>query len=38
MMGAPDWAHCHGFFDLQQKLFKMEDIYEQRIETGQIEG
>ena len=38
MMGGPDWAHWHGFFELQQKLYKMEDIYDKRIETGQIEG
>ena len=38
MMGGPDWAHWHGFFELQQKLYKMEDIYDQRIETGEIEG
>ena len=38
MMGGPDWAHWHGFFDLMQDIYKLEDIYEQRIETGQIEG
>jgi hypothetical protein len=38
MMGAPDYAHWHGFFELQQDLYAMEDIYEKRIETGQIEG
>ena len=37
MMGGPDWAHWHGFFDLMQNLYAMEDIYEQRIETGKIE-
>ena len=37
MMGAPDYAHWHGFFELQQDLYAMEDIYEKRIETGQIE-
>jgi hypothetical protein len=37
MMGAPDWAHWHGFFDLQQDLYKLQVIYEKRIETGKIE-
>ena len=37
MMGAPDWAHWHGFFDLQQDLYDLEAIYNKRIETGQIE-
>jgi len=38
MMGAPDYAHWHGFFELQQDLYKLKDIFEYRIETGQIEG
>ena len=37
MMGAPDWAHWHGFFELQQDLYKLQEIYDQRMETGQIE-
>lgn len=37
MMNAPDWAHWHGFFELQQDLYKLQEIYEKRIETGQIE-
>ena len=37
MMGAPDWAHWHGFFMLQQKLNLATAIYEQRMETGEIE-
>ena len=37
MMGGPDYAHWHGFFELQQDLYKLEDIYEKRIETGEIE-
>jgi len=36
MMGAPDWAHWHGFFELQQDLYNMEVIYNQRMETGEI--
>lgn len=37
MMGSPDWAHWHGFFMLQQKLNRAEDIYKLRMETGVIE-
>ena len=37
MMGAPDWAHWHGFFELQQDLYKLEEIYNTRMETGVIE-
>lgn len=37
LMGGADWAHWHGFFDLMQDIYKLEDIYEQRIETGEIE-
>jgi len=36
MMGAPDWAHWHGFFTMQQKLYRAREIYEYRMETGQI--
>lgn len=37
LMGAPDYAHWHGFFELQQDMYKLEQIYNQRIETGKIE-
>ncbi|MEP6390766.1 MAG: multiheme c-type cytochrome [Halioglobus sp.] len=37
MMGAADYAHWHGFFELQQALYKLETIYEQRMETREIE-
>jgi len=37
MMGAPDWAHWHGFFMLQQKLNLATAIYDLRMETGEIE-
>jgi hypothetical protein len=37
MMGAPDWAHWHGFFELQQDLYDLEAIYNKRMETGQLE-
>jgi hydroxylamine dehydrogenase len=36
LMGGPDWAHWHGFFDLMQDIYKLEEIYKQRIETRQI--
>ena len=37
LMGGPDWAHWHGFFQLQQKLNLATYIYNQRMETGEIE-
>ncbi|WP_286238055.1 multiheme c-type cytochrome [Neptuniibacter halophilus] len=37
MMGAADYAHWHGFFELQQDLYKLEVIYEKRIKSGKIE-
>ncbi len=37
MMGAPDYAHWHGFFELQQDIYKMRTIYDKRIATGEIE-
>ena len=37
MMGAPDWAHWHGFFELQQDLYRLQDIYNYRIENNAIE-
>jgi hypothetical protein len=37
LMGGPDYAHWHGFFELQQDLYKLEEIYNTRMETGQIE-
>ena len=37
MMGAPDYAHWHGFFELQQDLYKLEQIHAQRVESGEIE-
>lgn len=37
LMGGPDYAHWHGFFELQQDLYKLEGIYNTRMETGQIE-
>jgi len=32
-----DWAHWHGFFQLQQSLYRLEKIYERRLATGMIE-
>lgn len=37
MMGAPDWSHWHGFFELSQDLYDLQTIYDQRISTGKIE-
>ena len=37
MMGAPDYAHWHGFFELQQALYKLEKIYEKRMASGEID-
>ena len=37
MMNAPHYAHWHGFFELQQDLYDLEAIYNQRMETGTIE-
>jgi hypothetical protein len=37
MMGAPDYAHWHGFFELQQDLYELEQIHARRLETGRIE-
>jgi len=37
MMGGPDWAHWHGFFQLQQKIYRATEIYELRMENGVIE-
>lgn len=37
MMGAADYAHWHGFFELQQDLYKLKTIHKQRLESGKIE-
>jgi len=37
MMGSPDWTHWHGFFTMQQKLYRATEIYELRMKTGEIE-
>ncbi|KEA64800.1 Hydroxylamine oxidoreductase [Marinobacterium lacunae] len=38
LMAGPDYAHWHGFFELQMDFYKLEAIYKRRIESGQIEG
>lgn len=38
MMAGPDWAHWHGFFQLQQSFYKLEEIHKTRMATGQIES
>ncbi len=35
-MGGPDWAHWHGFFELQQMLYELQNIYNERMETGVV--
>jgi hydroxylamine dehydrogenase len=35
--GAADYAHWHGFFELMQNIYKLKEIYNQRIESGEIE-
>ncbi|MGB0866076.1 MAG: hypothetical protein ACPGSC_06175 [Granulosicoccaceae bacterium] len=37
MMGAADYARWHGFFELQQDLYKLEQIYQKRINNNSIE-
>ncbi|MAT91470.1 MAG: beta-ketoacyl-ACP synthase [Halioglobus sp.] len=37
MMGAADYAHWHGFFELQQDLYKLEQIHARRMESGRID-
>ncbi|MDJ0655044.1 MAG: multiheme c-type cytochrome [Xanthomonadales bacterium] len=37
MMGAADYAHWHGFFELQQDLYKLQQIHKARLESGAIE-
>ncbi len=37
MMGAADYAHWHGFFELQLDLYELEQMYEKRLKTGKIE-
>jgi len=37
MMGAPDYAHWHGFFELQQDMYELTAIYDKRMKTGKIE-
>ena len=37
MMGGADYAHWHGFFELQQDLYKLKQIHKSRMESGKIE-
>ncbi len=36
-MGGPDYAHWHGVFELQQDLYKLQSISENRLKNGKIE-
>jgi hydroxylamine dehydrogenase len=38
MMGSADYAHWHGFFELQIDLNKLQVMYKQRMKTGKISG
>lgn len=37
LMGAPDYAHWHGVFEVQQDIRELKIIYEKRIKSGKIE-
>ena len=37
LMAAPDYAHWHGVFEVQQDIRKLRGIYKKRIKTGKIE-
>ena len=37
LMGGPDYAHWHGFFELMQDMYKIKRIYKNRMESGKIE-
>ncbi len=37
LMGGPDYAHWHGFFELMQDMYEIKRIYKKRMETGKIE-
>ncbi|MCK5294354.1 MAG: beta-ketoacyl-ACP synthase [Arcobacteraceae bacterium] len=38
LMGAPDYAHWHGVFEVQQDIRKLESVYKNRMESGKIEN
>jgi hypothetical protein len=37
LMGGPDYAHWHGFFELMQDMYEIKRIYKKRMESGKIE-
>jgi hypothetical protein len=37
LMGAPDYAHWHGSFEVMLDFKELEEIYKHRMETGKIE-
>ena len=37
MMAGPDWAHWHGFFELQQTFYELQRIHDKRLQNGEIE-
>ena len=38
LMAGPDYAHWHGFFELQQDMCKLQRIHDRRLETHRIGG
>ncbi|MBN1967835.1 MAG: cytochrome c3 family protein [Candidatus Delongbacteria bacterium] len=36
-MGAPDYAHWHGVFEVMQDLYELKEIHKKRLESGKIE-
>jgi hypothetical protein len=37
LMGGPDWAHWHGVFELQQDIYELKKIYNERIKKNKAE-
>ncbi|WP_104748756.1 multiheme c-type cytochrome [Helicobacter cetorum] len=37
LMGAPDYSHWHGVFEVQQDIRKLKKIYDKRMKSGKIE-
>lgn len=36
LMGAPDYSHWHGVFEVKNDIRKLREIYKKRIESGKI--
>lgn len=37
VMGAPDYAHWHGVFEIQQDIRELRKIHKKRVESGKID-